>query len=62
MGHEAWIRAVKDGAVENSGQKFKRPRAGYLGACTQRVGGGRGLAAKDAVVIDLILAIKDLLV
>jgi hypothetical protein len=39
--------------------KIKRPRAGYLGACTQRVGGGRGLAARDAVCVVLILTVKD---
>jgi hypothetical protein len=41
---------------------MKRPRAGYLGACTQRVGGGRGLAARDAVCIELIIAAKGLVV
>src|ERR1035441_3784197 len=41
---------------------MKRPRAGYLGACTQRVGGGRGLTARDAVCVISILAVSGLFV
>jgi hypothetical protein len=42
--------------------KLKGPELGISGPCTQRVGGGRGLAARDAVCVVSILAISDLLV
>ena len=42
-------------------EKLKAP-AGYPGPCTQRVGGGRGLAARDAVCIDSKVSVSDLFV
>ena len=37
--------------------KLKGPELGISGPCTQRVGDGRGLAARDAVCVRSILAI-----
>ena len=35
--------------------KLKGPELGISGPCTQRVGGGRGLATRDAVCVKTIL-------
>ena len=43
------------------GPKIKAP-AGYPGPCTQRVGGGRGLAARDAVCIGSNITVSGLIV
>src|SRR5689334_626192 len=44
-------------AVEHDRHTGKRPRAGYLGALHSEGGGGRGLTARDAVCVDLIVAV-----
>jgi hypothetical protein len=47
---------------ETTGQNEKGPELGISGPALRGVGGGRGLAARDAVCVESIVAISDLIV
>jgi len=64
MGHSLTVaarglRPKNCGTREGAAAKIKKAPAGYPGPCTQRIGGGRGLAARDAVCIDFTITVSD---
>jgi len=56
------LMGVVEVYITQDRDKVKGPELGISGPALRGVGGGRGLAARDAVCVGLILAVSDLVV